>query len=164
MKRWAGPLLLPFLVFLGCRIGWNQPSVLLAPPVEPRARPLSPKCVRADNSRCYVCHLNYADEKLALTHERDGIGCEKCHGLSDDHCGSEEHLIPPETMFPRSKINLFCTHCHKPEKLTGDIAHKPFVAKTPRTRQVCTDCHGSHRLARRIRKWDKLSGKLLEAK
>ena len=167
MKRWGGLLLLPLVVILGCRLArnnWNRPPALLEAPVEPKPKPAPPANLRADNSRCHVCHLNYADEKLALTHEHIGIGCEKCHGMSDDHCGSEEHTVPPDTMFPRDKINAFCIHCHKPEKLTGDVAHAPFLAKKPRTAEVCTGCHGTHRLARRIRKWDKITGKLLEAK
>ena len=27
----------------------------------------------ADNSRCFVCHANYLDEKIAVTHARAGI-------------------------------------------------------------------------------------------
>jgi hypothetical protein len=32
----------------------------------------------ADNSRCHVCHINYADEELAVEHARANISCEQC--------------------------------------------------------------------------------------
>jgi hypothetical protein len=120
-----------------------------------------PKGIVADNSRCHVCHLNYADEKMAVAHVKANISCEGCHGPSDAHCADEGHRTPPDTMFPKARINPSCIHCHPKEKLTGDLAHEPILAGSATTFRLCTDCHGTHRLAFREVRWDKATGKLL---
>jgi len=33
----------------------------------------------ANNSRCFVCHINYDEGKFALNHELRDISCESCH-------------------------------------------------------------------------------------
>jgi hypothetical protein len=115
----------------------------------------------ADNSRCHVCHINYSDEVLALTHAHANIGCEQCHGSSDAHCGDEDNITPPDIMYPPEKIRPFCMGCHTKEKI--DIAvHKSVLAKKNPKEAVCTDCHGEHRLSYRTRKWDKSTGKLIQ--
>jgi hypothetical protein len=98
----------------------------------------------ADNSRCYVCHLNYAQEKLAVTHARANIGCKDCHGDCDAHIADESWAsggngTPPSIMYPPDKINSFCKSCH-PKASLGD-------------KKYCTDCHGTHRLTNRKCKW-----------
>ncbi|MBN1419487.1 MAG: hypothetical protein JXP34_11970 [Planctomycetes bacterium] len=97
----------------------------------------------ADNRRCHVCHMNYIQEDLALVHARAKIGCADCHGDCDDHIADESWAYggngtPPGIMYPRDKINAFCAGCHSCEKAST---------------QVCTDCHGKHRLAERKCKW-----------
>lgn len=114
----------------------------------------------ADNSRCHVCHINYEDEALAVTHARANISCEQCHGASDAHCGDEDNITPPDIMYPPEKIRPFCMGCHIREKI--DIAvHKKVLSDTS-AKGVCTNCHGEHRLGYRTRKWDKSTGKLIE--
>lgn len=103
----------------------------------------------ADNSRCHVCHINYQVEQLAIVHARANIGCEKCHGSSDAHCGDEDNITPPDIMYPAERVNSFCKDCHPAAKLGGG-------------KKYCTDCHGDHRLAYRTRRWDKTTGKLIE--
>ena len=115
----------------------------------------------ADNSRCHVCHINYDDEVLAVTHARADINCEKCHGPSDAHCGDEDNITPPDIMYPAAKIRPFCMGCHPKEKI--DIAvHKSVMAKPDAKEAICTNCHGEHRLGYRTRKWDKTTGKLIQ--
>jgi hypothetical protein len=115
----------------------------------------------ADNSRCHVCHINYADEKLAVTHARADVGCEDCHGASDDHCGDEDNVTPPQIMYPMAKIVPFCMGCHA--RASIDIEpHKPLLAGTATEKKYCTDCHGQHRLGYRTRRWDKKTGELIE--
>jgi len=114
----------------------------------------------ADNSRCHVCHINYEDEKLAVVHARANIGCERCHGSSDAHCSDEDHLTPPDVMYPLAKINPACMKCHTQNKIDL-IPHRPlFDGTAAEGGKHCTDCHGDHRLERRMRKWDKTTGKL----
>lgn len=103
----------------------------------------------ADNSRCYVCHINYEVDELTSMHAKADIGCEHCHGSSDAHCSDEDNITPPDIMYPANKINSFCKSCHPDGKLGGG-------------KKYCTDCHGDHRLSRRTRKWDKATGKLIE--
>jgi hypothetical protein len=114
----------------------------------------------ADNSRCHVCHINYSEEALAVTHARANVSCEQCHGASDAHCGDEDNITPPDIMYVAEKIRPFCMGCHTREKI--DIAvHKKVLSDTS-AKGVCTNCHGEHRLGYRTRKWDKTTGKLIE--
>ena len=110
----------------------------------------------ADNSRCYVCHLNYAQEKLAATHARASIGCADCHGDCDAHIADESWAsggngTPPGIMYPPDKVNPFCLGCHTKDNIDVE-QHKPLFAGTAKEK-YCTDCHGDHRLAHRKCKW-----------
>ena len=110
----------------------------------------------ADNSRCHVCHLNFEQEEMALTHARANIGCAKCHGPSDAHIADESWAsggngTAPDIMFPADKINPSCMACHPREKLKAEN-HAPFFAGT-NDKKHCTDCHGKHRMASRKCKW-----------
>lgn len=109
----------------------------------------------ADNSRCFVCHANYLDEKIAVTHARAGIGCAKCHGASDAHIADESWAsggngTAPEIMYPRPEINPACMKCH-PKDQIDTTDHESLFARS--SEKVCTDCHGDHRLPVRRSKW-----------
>ena len=109
---------------------------------------------KADNSRCYVCHLNFKFEELAARHAAAGVGCQTCHGPSDAHIADESWSwggkgTPPDRMYPRDKINESCLHCHK-STLSRQAEHQKILSRPVQTNTVCTDCHGNHRL--RIRK------------
>jgi len=112
----------------------------------------------ADNSRCHVCHLNYASEQLAVEHAAANIGCERCHGKSDAHCGDEDNVTAPEILYAKAAINLSCFECHPRDDLSA--VHEPFLAGGTKEK-YCTDCHGKHRLAVRTRRWDPETGKLI---
>ncbi len=110
----------------------------------------------ADNSRCFVCHANYLDEKIAVTHAHAGIGCARCHGDSDAHIADESWAsggngTAPEIMYPKDRINPSCMACH-PRSTIDTADHKPLFAE-PAAAKVCTDCHGDHRLPVRRSKW-----------
>jgi len=124
----------------------EQPLLLEDPPLLLEDEETGPV---ADNSRCHVCHINYDDEVLAVTHARANISCEQCHGACDAHCSDEDNITPPDIMYPPEKINDFCKSCHPKAKLGEG-------------KKFCTDCHGEHRLSYRTRKWDKSTGKLIE--
>ena len=47
----------------------------------------------ADNSRCFVCHANYMQEEIAVTHAKANIGCAHCHGASDAHIADESWAL-----------------------------------------------------------------------
>jgi len=103
----------------------------------------------ADNSRCHVCHINFSREWLSVTHAKNDVGCEDCHGSSDKHCSDEDNITPPDKMFAKEAINSFCKGCHPDGKLAGG-------------KKYCVDCHGKHVMEHRTRRWDKKTGKLLE--
>jgi hypothetical protein len=109
----------------------------------------------ADNSRCFVCHVNYMQEDIAVTHARADMGCVACHGESDEHIADESWAsggngTAPNIMYPRPKINPFCMGCHPKDKIDTE-QHKPLFAAD--SQMVCTDCHGDHRLTNRKCKW-----------
>jgi hypothetical protein len=109
----------------------------------------------ADNSRCFVCHINYMQEDIAVIHARANIGCSGCHGESDEHIADESWAsggngTAPDIMYPPAKINPFCMGCHTKDKIDTE-QHKPLFANFEK--MVCTDCHGSHRLEARKCKW-----------
>ncbi len=109
----------------------------------------------ADNSRCFVCHINYMEEDIAVIHARADIGCADCHGESDEHIADESWAsggngTAPDTMFPKPKIVPFCMGCHTKDKI-DTVEHEPLFANIEE--MVCTDCHGEHRLPIRRCKW-----------
>lgn len=117
----------------------------------------------ADNSFCYVCHINWKQEEFVVTHRLAGIACYDCHGNSEEHADDEEHIAAPGIMFPKDKANASCItdKCHPPGKMKEEIGHRPFYAGAPE-QKYCTDCHGEHRLMKRKRRWDKITRKLIE--
>jgi hypothetical protein len=128
----------------------DEPPLLLddAPDAEPTTG--------ADNSRCFVCHINYMQEDIAVIHARANIGCKDCHGESDEHIADESWAsggngTAPDIMYPRPKINPFCMGCHPKDKI-DTVQHEPLFADAAE-KKYCTDCHGSHRLTRRKCKW-----------
>jgi len=134
----------------------NEPPLLLGD--EPALLPdNSPNAVPwADNSRCFVCHVNYMQAVLDASHARANIGCKDCHGESDAHIADESWAsggtgTPPEVMYPRAKINPACMACHPKDKI-GTEQHTSVFAGAA-VEKVCTDCHGNHRLTNRRCKW-----------
>lgn len=110
----------------------------------------------ADNSRCYICHMNYVQEDITVIHARANIGCANCHGDCDAHIADESwgwggNGTPPGIMYRRPEINPFCMGCHPKNKIDTE-QHKPLFADTVE-QKTCTDCHGDHRLAKRECKW-----------
>ncbi len=115
----------------------------------------------ADNSYCYVCHVNYDGEELTQNHEIAGVGCETCHGISEEHSADEDGITPPDRMFLKDQINRFCTTCHAQADIDRCGEHKPLFDKESGDKHVCSDCHGNHSMAVRTRIWDKETGELV---
>jgi hypothetical protein len=117
-----------------------------------------------DNSRCHVCHLNFSDDVLAVNHAKYGIGCEKCHGASDDHAADEANITPPQIMYPREKIQTSCMICH-PDPMDRIVLGAKYCLFVPLTeaekQKVCTECHGTHRMAQRQVRWNKVTGAII---
>ena len=84
----------------------------------------------ADNSRCHVCHLDYAVEEIAVVHAKANLGCTKCHGDCDEHIADESWAsggngTPPGKMYRRQDIDPCCEECHKEH----DVPARDVVAR-----------------------------------
>ena len=124
------------------------------------------------NVFCSACHYGFSDEELALTHEKAGIGCERCHGESERHRSDEDNITPPEIMYPKAKINPTCMMCHPRHEISNVTSHKELLsgAKTVfdsadegGDQIYCTDCHArQHRINVRTIRWNKETGELIK--
>jgi hypothetical protein len=124
------------------------------------------------NIFCSACHYGFSDEELARTHEKAGIGCERCHGESECHRSDEDNITPPEIMYPKAKINPTCMMCHPRHEIHHEPSHKTLLsgAKTifdsadkGGDQIYCTDCHATeHRINVRTIRWNKETGELLK--
>lgn len=109
----------------------------------------------ADNSRCFVCHLNFQFEDIALVHAREGYGCAYCHGPSDAHIADESWAsggngTAPDIMYRPNEVIPACLKCHELSKSDPEC-HCDFP-RLPQ-KKSCTDCHGNHRLKERKCHW-----------
>ena len=136
--------------------------------------PSPPATPIADNSRCFVCHANYEEKPLSVSHAKANIGCVRCHGNSSPHSTDEDGLTAPDRMYPKSHVRFNCLSCHDWVKLVDsdktkanrtDLPEKPdhqaVLNGTNREKPFCTDCHGQHRMYYRTKGWNKRSGVFL---
>jgi hypothetical protein len=121
------------------------------------------------NEFCSACHYAFGDEKLARTHERAGIGCERCHGESERHRSDEDNITPPEIMYPKEKINPTCMMCHPRNEIKHESRHDLLLAGAETifdkssNQKNCTDCHAKdHRINVRTIRWNKATGEILD--
>jgi len=145
---------------VGCRSGGTRDPLPAdeAPPLRlSRARLGSP----ADNSRCEVCHVNFSEELIAVSHAEQGLGCETCHGVSDDHAGDEGHQTAPDIIYAREVVKPFCMGCHDAKSLGEWDEHEEILAAASSSKETCTDCHGEHRLRHRGVHWDKRTKRII---
>jgi len=137
-------------------------AAISAVTVEGTTPPPAKKAV--DNSRCHVCHLNFSDEQLAVSHAKNGVGCEKCHGACDEHASDEGNVTPPQIMYPHEKIDASCKVCH-PDPMERIVAGAKYclhvLVTEEEQKKVCTDCHGAHKMAQRQVRWNKTTGEVL---
>jgi len=138
--------------------------LLLDEPAEKKSAAKT-KGPKADNHACHVCHTNYQEEWLAVTHAENDVGCVKCHGESIAHRNDENNITPPDTMYPADAIAKRCAQCHETHDVPAQKVLARFAERCPNKKcgdpVVCTDCHGDHRLKLRSVRWDKKTGKLL---
>jgi nitrate/TMAO reductase-like tetraheme cytochrome c subunit len=141
----------------GCVICHNA----LHGPKAPEPEPMQYE--EAENSFCYVCHINFIGEEFVTVHKKANIGCVVCHGESRKHSADEDHVTPPDTMYKKADVNDSCmtAKCHPEAEMEREIGHRPFFAKTDTERKYCTDCHGMHMIPQRHRKWDRTTRELI---
>jgi hypothetical protein len=131
----------------------NAP-LLLDAPIETEHPPTE---AETKNATCFVCHANYEQEPLALRHAKANLGCSNCHGQSIAHKNDENHLTPPDKMYPPNEIDSACRKCHA----THDVQPAAVVRRwkqrigDKKSDVLCKECHESHDIpaAAVIRKW-----------
>jgi hypothetical protein len=124
------------------------------------------------NQFCSACHYGFSDEELARTHEKAGIGCERCHGESECHRSDENNITPPEIMYPKAKINPTCMMCHPRHEISNVASHNELLAGAKTVfdsadeggdQIYCTNCHArQHRINVRTIRWNKQTGELIK--
>ena len=163
-RAWAGAVVLSvsvFLLVLAASCAFQKQSVHK-----------KSKEVFVANAFCSACHYGFAEEDLARTHERAGVGCERCHGESERHRSDESNVTPPEIMYPRDKINPTCMMCHPRHEIRRVPAHEALLAgaktsldsapESDARPMVCTDCHAKeHRIKVRTIRWNKATSERL---
>ncbi len=143
------------------KVDKSAPLLLDEPKTKPAEKADGPV---ADNSACHVCHTNYQEESLAVSHAKADVGCVKCHGVSMAHRNDENNTTPPDKMYPSGRIETMCEECHETHDAPAKKVLTRFRERCPGkdiTQVLCTDCHGEHRLKLRTVQWDKATGKLL---
>ncbi len=136
-----------------------EPLLLLDEPLDDGAESSGPV---ADNSRCYVCHMNFEVDDFAVTHASADVGCEECHGASYAHADDEDNITPPDTMFAKEDVNAFCLECHEENGLEPNAHLAVLTGTATAEEKYCTQCHGEHRLSHRTRLWNKKTGELIK--
>lgn len=114
----------------------------------------------ADNSICFVCHLDLQKEQLTTIHQAEGIGCPRCHGSSADHMHDEMLMTKPDLLFGRQEVDAMCGKCHEEPHKEKTRQVKAFLeqwrgkdrpnGRVVSDRSICTDCHGTHNIIKNL--------------
>lgn len=120
------------------------------------------------NATCFVCHANYADEPFAQSHAKADIACSDCHGESIAHKNDENHLTPPEKMYPSGDIDTACRKCHASHDVQPAEVVRRWKQRSgdKKTDVLCKECHESHDIpaAAVVRKWQERTGQKVDGK
>lgn len=141
----------------------------IAPPKGNAAKPIAKPSVSstkpatkaaADNSICFVCHLELQKEQLTVSHQAENIGCVRCHGSSADHMHDEMLMTKPDQLFGRQEVDAMCGKCHEEPHKEKAKEVKAFLdqwrgkdrpnGRVVSDRSICTDCHGTHNIVKAL--------------
>jgi len=138
-----------WVVLLATSLDWT-PRCAEADPAEPDASSDDDQFERMwANAACCVCHITFVTEELAKTHLEAKIPCIECHGLSAGHANDEDiGATPPDVTYTRDQVDASCEKCHKHHDVPArDVVARWLERPGPKLPPICTDCHGSHRIA-----------------
>jgi len=90
---------------------------------------------------CYVCHPSQIAAMHGSHHEKVGVGCITCHGLSKAHAASRAGAVKPDAVYTRPEVDLLCDGCH-----FTMCKRSETDKRLPRgaLRHTCADCHDAH--------------------
>jgi hypothetical protein len=110
------------------------------------------------NNPCFVCHMPFQKERLAVVHAKARVWCSECHGPSVKHLEDENiGATPPDVVYDKGQIDHMCGECHEANKhpqlsaetrqtrlAQGEKAQREIKGRKIKAAGVCTDCHGRH--------------------
>ncbi len=80
---------------------------------EPAAKEAKSEAFLRINDACFVCHGNYREEPMAVSHAKEDVSCIDCHGASLAHRNDEDNITPPDKMYPLARVDAGClAECH----------------------------------------------------
>lgn len=94
---------------------------------------------------CAACHTDPYEELQSHKHAKNAIGCETCHGTSQQHRNAVGATPPDRVAAPEQQPAL-CGACHPGQRKAYEGSkHGQLVLAKSRTRAAsCGTCHGVH--------------------
>ena len=111
------------------------------------------------NDLCFVCHLDMKTEEISTVHQAEDIGCDQCHGPSEQHMHDEMLMTKPDRLYGRTEVEAMCKKCHQdtheePGKVSAFrqkwMGKRRSNGRVINTDSVCTDCHGAHNIIKKM--------------
>jgi hypothetical protein len=94
---------------------------------------------------CAPCHGEYVAGLKTHKHSAKGIGCEVCHGSSQQHRNAAGATSPDRVAAP-DEVPALCGGCHTAQRKQYERSkHGVLVLARSKTRAAnCGTCHGVH--------------------
>ncbi|MCZ2152192.1 MAG: hypothetical protein LC126_30995 [Bryobacterales bacterium] len=94
---------------------------------------------------CAPCHAEYVADLKTHKHFAKGIGCEVCHGSSQQHRNAAGATAPDRVAAP-DEVPALCGGCHTAQRKEYEPSkHGVLVLARSKTRAAnCGTCHGVH--------------------
>lgn len=98
---------------------------------------------------CIKCHEGQPDDWKGSVHEKNGVGCVRCHGADSVSDQSKPHLFTAGFRRGTKKTNAtLCAECHKREFEAFDrSAHAEDTRDDSGNVKGCKSCHEFHSTA-----------------
>ncbi|MBM3888919.1 MAG: hypothetical protein FJ388_07295 [Verrucomicrobia bacterium] len=93
---------------------------------------------------CQQCHVDIEAKYVRSPHFKKQVACTDCHGPSKGHIADENNEVKPDKLFTRKTTDRLCAECHACSRPQPS----PPANQPSSDSKLCTDCHGSHALAR----------------
>ncbi|MCC6589773.1 MAG: cytochrome c3 family protein [Bryobacterales bacterium] len=96
---------------------------------------------------CGSCHTQPAEDFEKHPHSKKNVGCDTCHGASQNHIDTAGNTAPEKVAGPTDQPKL-CGACHTAQRKTFEASkHAAAVmARSGKKAPACTTCHGTHML------------------
>lgn len=94
---------------------------------------------------CAPCHTEQVDELKTHKHFAKSVGCEICHGTSQQHRNAVGATAPDKVAAP-DEVPALCGACHVAQRKDYESSkHGKIVLARSKTKAAnCATCHGVH--------------------